>query len=164
MAGGAVGDVEETQRRRGTVKKEVGAFSVASSGGTAPPTPSVPRPHLPALGGDNPVYFFAPGNLVGPVGAPAFDRLNPDPNHIPDLDFRAGHLVLGPAFDVALCHFGVRVGEVRRHLSGSVLPAVDLAQDEAPLPLPARSGCYTAQHDLLDGADGALREVGVLSL
>ena len=76
-----------------------------------PPLQAKPRPHLPALGGDNPVYFFASGYLVDPVGAPAFDRLNPDPNHIPDLDFRAGHLVLGPAFDVAqsnLCHFGVR--------------------------------------------------------
>ena len=76
--------------------------------------------------------------------------------------------MLGPAFDVAqsnLCHFGVRVGEVRRHLSGSVPPPVDLAQDvgqhEVPLPPPARSGCYAAQHGLLDGADGALREVGV---
>ena len=108
-----------------------------------PPLQAKPRPHLPALGGDNPVYLFAPGYLVGPVGAPAFDRLNPDPNHIPDLDFRAG-------------------GEVRRHLRGSVLPSVDLAQDvgqhEVPLPPPAR---YAAQHGLLDGADGALREVGV---
>ena len=99
-------------------------LSVASAGGVAPPTPAVrelsfwglfgdlcappfpatqakPRPHLPALGGDNPVYLFAPGYLVDPVGAPAFDRLNPDPNHIPDLDFRAGHLVLGPAFNTA---------------------------------------------------------------
>ena len=133
-----------------------------------PPLQAKPRPHLPALGGDNPVYLFAPCYLVDPVGAPAFDRLNPDPNHIPDLDFRAGHLVPGPAFDVAqsnLCHFGVRVGEVRRHLRGSVLPPVDLAQDvgqhEVPLPPPARSGCYAAQHGLLDGADGALREVGV---
>ena len=61
-----------------------------------PPLQAKPRPHLPALGGDNPVYLFAPGYLVDPVGAPAFDRLNPDPNHIPDLDLRAGHLVLGP--------------------------------------------------------------------
>ena len=170
--------------------EEVGAWglSVASSGGTAPPAPAVrelsfrdfseiPVRHLfrppllapsPALGGDYPVYLFAPGYLVDHVGAPAFDRLNPDPNHIPNLDFRAGHLVLGPAPDVAqsnLCHFGVRVGEVRRHLRGSVLPSVDLAQDvsqhEVPLPPPARSGCYAAQHGLLDGADGALREVGV---
>ena len=57
-------------------------------------------------------------------------RPNSDPNHVPDLGFRAGHLVLGPALDVAqsnLSHFGVRVGEVRRHLRGSVLPSVDLA-------------------------------------
>ena len=60
-----------------------------------------PRPHLPALCGGCPVYLFAPGYLVDPVGAPAFDRLNPDPNHIPDLNFRVGHLVLGPALDVA---------------------------------------------------------------
>ena len=62
------------------------------------------------------------------------------PNHIPDLDFRAGHLVLGPALDVAqsnLCHFGVRVGEVRRHLRGSVLPSVDLAQDVGQHEVPA---------------------------
>ena len=133
-----------------------------------PPLQAKPCPHLPALGGDYPVYLFAPGYLVDPVGAPAFHRLNPDPNHIPDLDFRAGHLVLGPAPDVAqsnLCHFGVRVGEVRRHLRGSVLPSVDLAQDvgqrEVPLPPPARSGRYATQHGLLDGADDALREVGV---
>ena len=116
----------------------------------APPFPATPpsqTSHLPALGGGYPVYLFAPGYLVDPVGAPAFDRLNPDPNHIPDLDFRAGHLALGPALDVAqsnLSHFGVRVGEVRRHLRGSVLPSVDLAQDvsqhEVPLPPPARSG------------------------
>ena len=46
-----------------------------------------------------------------------------------------------------------------------MLPSVDLAQDvsqhEVPLPPPARSGCYAAQHGLLDGADDALREVGV---
>ena len=30
-----------------------------------------------------------------------------------------------------------------------------------PLPPPARSGCHAAQHRLLDGADDALREVGV---
>ena len=47
-----------------------------------------------------------------------------------------------------------------------MLPSVDLAQDvgqhEVPLPPPARSGRYATQHDgLLDGADDALREVGV---
>ena len=31
----------------------------------------------------------------------------------------------------------------------------------AVLPPPARSGCYASQHGLLDGADGALHEVGV---
>ena len=103
-----------------------------------PPLQAKPRPHLPALGGDNPVYLFAPGYLVDLLLSIG-------------LDFRVGHLVLGPAFDVAqsnLCHFGVRVGEVRRHLRGSVLPPVDLAQDvgqhEVPLPPPARSGCYAA--------------------
>ena len=56
----------------------------------------------------------------------------------------------------------VRVGEVRRHLRGSVLPSVDLVQDvRQPLPPPARSGSYATQHGLLDGADGALCEVGV---
>ena len=71
--------------------------------------------------------------------------------------------MLGPAPDVAqsnLCHFGVRVGEVRRHLRGSVLPSVDLAQDVSQHEVP-RSGCYATQHGLLDGADDALREVGV---
>ena len=91
-----------SMRCRGTVKKEVGAWglSVASAGGVfgdfskipvqhlfRPPLQAKPCPHLPAVGGDNP-------DLVDPVGAPAFDRLNPDPNHIPDLDFRAGHLGL----------------------------------------------------------------------
>ena len=74
-------------------------------------------------------------------GTPAFDRLNPDPNHIPDLDFRAGHLVFGPALDVAqsyLGHFGVGVGEVRRHLRGSVLPSVDLVQDVGQHEVPHR--------------------------
>ena len=64
-----------------------------------------------------------------------------------------------------LGHFGVRVGQVRRHLRGSILPSVDLVQDvgqrEAPLAPPARSGCYATQHGLLDGADGALGKVGV---
>ena len=76
--------------------------------------------------------------------------------------------MFGPALDVAqsyLGHFGVGVGEVRRHLRGSVLPSVDLVQDvgqhEVPLAPPARSGCYATQHGLLDGADGALRKVGV---
>ena len=69
--------------------------------------------------------------------------------------------MLGPALDVAqskLGHFGVRVGAVRRHLRGGVLPSVDLAQDvsqhEVPLPPPARSGCYAAQHGLLDPRSG----------
>ena len=101
-----------------------------------------PCPHLPARGGGYPVYLFAPGYLVDPVGAPAFDRLNPDPNHIPDLDL--GRVTL---------------------LRGSVLPSVDLVQDvrqhEVPLAPPARSGSYAPQHGLLDGADGALCKVGV---
>ena len=53
----------------------------------------------------------------------------------------------------------------RHRLRGSMLPSVDLVQDvgqhEVPLAPPARSGCYATQHVLLDGADGALREVGV---
>ena len=76
--------------------------------------------------------------------------------------------MFGPALDVAqsnLRHFGVRVGKVRRHLRGSVLPSVDLVQDvrqhEVPLAPPARSGSYAPQHGLLDGADGALCEVCV---
>ena len=143
--GGKIGKSEMTRARRAAVKELISEWQAELSET------------------DYPVYLFAPGYLVDPVGATAFDRLNPDPNHIPDLDFRAGHLALGPAPDVAqsnLCHFGVRVGEVRRHLRGSVLPSVDLAQDvgqhEVPLPPPARSGRYATQHGLLDGADDAL--------
>ena len=64
--------------------------------------------------------------------------------------------MLGPAPDVAqsnLCHFGVRVGEVWRHLRGSVLPSVDLAKTSAHCP--RRPACYAAQHGLLHGADNA---------
>ena len=122
-----------------------------------PPLQAKPRPHLPSRR-RLPGILFAPGHLVDPVGAPAFDR--PDPN----LDFRGAWLCARCCAE-QLCHFGVRVGEVRRHLRGSVLPSVGLAQDgsqhEVPLPPPARSGCYAAQRGLLDGADDALREVGV---
>ena len=38
---------------------------------------------------------------------------------------------------------------------------LDVSQHEVPLPPSARSGCYAAQHGLLDGADNALRKVGV---
>ena len=48
-----------------------------------------------------------------PFGKPPLKR---EPNHIPNLDFRAGHLVFALRRCCAehLCHFGVRGGEVRR--------------------------------------------------
>ena len=42
------------------------------------------------------LYTFSLQAISLTVGAPAFNRLDPNPNYVPDLDFRAGHLVLGP--------------------------------------------------------------------
>ena len=100
-----------------------------------------------------------------PFGKPLLKR-EPDPNHIPDLDFRACVWPCAQCCAEQSQPFRGQSSEVRRHLRGSsVLPSVDLVQDvrqhEVPLAPPARSGSYATQHGLLDGADGALREVGV---
>ena len=61
----------------------------------------------------------------------------------------------------AISHFGVRVGEGLCVVACFLNLAQDVRQHKVPLAPPARSGCYATQHSLLDGADGALRKVGV---